>query len=425
MRRRTFIATAFSATRVLGANDRVRVGLIGCGGRGRYIARFMKESPGVDFIALCDVSAPLAESARQWAGPDAAAYGDFRKLLDNRDIDAIQIATPDHWHAAIAVAAIRAGKHVYIEKPLAYTVREGRAVVDAASQSKAVILPGSQQRSAPHYAEVEQMIREGDIGDVHWVRVWNFFNLLPNGIGRIADSPTPPGLDWDMYCGPAPLVPFNVRRFGPNFRYFRDYSGGVIADYGVHRFDTVHQIMHADSPRTVSASGGRFALDDMSEFPDTLQVTYEYPGWILTYDMSSINGHGMGGRTPGMRYYNSKGAEDRPHGEAFYGNKGTIVTDRLGYEVYFESDAKPPVRKNSADASALHARHFIACIRGLEKPCTNVLNLHRATNVAHLGNISYATGLKLHWDAEREQFLASAEADRLLARAPRKPWDLI
>ncbi|MCZ2075392.1 MAG: Gfo/Idh/MocA family oxidoreductase [Bryobacteraceae bacterium] len=434
MQRRNFMEggiAALSARRVLGANDRIRAGLIGCGGRGRYVAGLMARSPGVEFTAVCDVYAANAAAALRRAGAGARACSDFRKLLDDKDIDIVLIATPDHWHAIPAILACEAGKDVYVEKPLAHNVREGRAMVAAARRYNRIVQTGTQQRSAPHFAEVAGIIQSGELGDVRFVRVWNFSNMTPDGIGREADSDVPEGLDWDMYLGPAPQAPFNRKRFLGTFRWFWDYAGGTITDFGTHRFDTVHQIMGVDAPEKVSASGGRFTLRDAGEMPDVLQVTYDYPGFVLSYEASNISAHGLGGRTAGMRYYNARGAEDRPNGMAFYGTNGALFADRIGYEIYPDfnrSGNEPRIsarRRNTTDATELHARNFVEAVRGRRRPAADVETGHRSTLVGHLGNIAFKTGKKLKWDAGRESFVQDAEADRLLGRTARKPWDLI
>jgi predicted dehydrogenase len=284
MQRREFLGAAglAAAQHVIGANDRVTVGLIGCGGRGRYVAGLMREGPGVDFAATADVYLPNAERAKEWAGTAARSYQDFRRLLEQKDIDAVLVATPDHWHAAIAVLACQAGKDVYVEKPLAHNVREGRAIVNAARRYNRIVQAGTQHRSSPHFREVQEIVQSGALGKVNWVRVWNYANLFPQGIGREPDSEPPAGLDWDFYLGPAPLVPYNRKRF--TYRWFWDYSGGYITDFGTHRLDTVQQVMGVSAPQTIAASGGRFSLQDAGEIPDVLQVTYEYPGFVLSYE---------------------------------------------------------------------------------------------------------------------------------------------
>ncbi|MBZ5596465.1 MAG: Gfo/Idh/MocA family oxidoreductase [Acidobacteriia bacterium] len=429
MHRRQFLtsaATALAAGRAMGANDRVRVGLIGCGGRGRYVAGLMREAPGVEYVAAADVYLPNAERARQWAGPNARAFQDFRQLLDQKDVDAVHIATPDHWHAIPTVLACQAGKDVYVEKPLAHNVREGRAMVNAARRYNRIVQAGTQHRSSPHFREVEQIVQTGALGKVNWVRVWNYANMFPQGIGREPDSDPPAGLDWDFYLGPAPLVPFNRKRFLVTYRWFWDYSGGYITDFGTHRLDTVQQVMGVTAPHTVAASGGRFSLRDAGEIPDVLQVTYEYPGSVMSYETCLLNGHGVGGRTAKMKYYNAKGAEDRPNGMAFYGTNGALYADRISYEIYPEPKS-PLERKqmNTTDATRLHAANFIDCVRSRKTPNADVETGHRSTTVAHLGNIAFKTGKKLHWNAETEEFTGDGEASKLLARAARKPWDLI
>jgi predicted dehydrogenase len=432
MNRRGFLtATAASAAQVAGAGERVAVGLIGCGGRGRYVARLMAEAPGVEFAAVCDVYDPQAERARQWAGQRARAYRDFRELLERKDLDAVLVATPDHWHAIPAVLACQAGKHVYVEKPLAHNVREGRAILAAARRSNRIVQAGTQHRSAPHFREAARIVQSGELGEVRFVRVWNYTNLHPQGIGREPDSDPPPGLDWDFYLGPAPKSPFNRKRFLVTYRWFWDYAGGYITDFGTHRFDTVHQIMGVEAPASVAAAGGRFTLRDAGETPDILQATYQYPGFVLSYEACTLNAHGLGGHTPGMKYYNARGAEDRPHGMAFYGTNGALFADRIGFEIYPEpqrGSAEFRMERHqvqSADATSLHARNFIDAIRGLASPNAPVELGHRAATVAHLGNIAFKTGRRLLWDAAREDFPGDPEASRLLGRRARPPWNLI
>lgn len=431
--------TALSAARVAGANERVNLGMIGCGGRGRYVARFMKEG-GADIVAVADVYRRNAGAARDWAGGSCAMHADFRRLLESKDIDAVLVATPDHWHASTAVLACAAGKHVYVEKPLAHNIREGRAIVEAARRYQRIVQPGMQHRSSPHFAECAEIVRSGQLGKVHYVRVWNMVNMIPRGIGKAPDEPAPEGLDWDMYCGPAPLVPFNRKRFLSTYRWFWDYSGGYITDYGTHRFDTVHQVMGADRPKTAVAAGGRFALDDGGQMPDVLTVTYEYPGFVLVYEGINTSGFGAGGRSAGMRYYNARGPFDRPNGMAFYGTNGTLMADRIGYEIFPElassgwpaapAGASPQFRMerkqmNTTDATGPHARAFVDAVRGLRQPAADIEDGHRSTTVPHLGNISFKTGLKLKWDAAREDFDNQPEASKLIGRAARKPWNLI
>jgi predicted dehydrogenase len=454
MKRRDFISTiagaaaavsgqtAVSAGRVVAANERVNVGLIGCGSRGRLVSKLMREVPNVDFIAVCDVyDAPL-QQARDWAGPRAQAFRDFRKVLDLKDVDAVVIATPDHWHAIPAVLACQAGKDIYLEKPLGYTVREGRAIVEAVQRHGRILLHGTQQRSAPHYAEAARIVRSGALGPVHFVRIWNYVNMHPEGIGRAADSEPPPGADWDFFLGPAPSVPFNRNRFVGTYRWFWDYGGGLVTDFGIHRFDSMHQIMGVDAPVSAVASGRRFALTDGAETPDVVQVTYDYPGFVLSYEAMMLNAHGAGGRSPGRTYYGARGETDRPHGEAYYGTNGTLIVDRLGFEIFPElkTTSGPgavgrdaPVMEHrmrraemtAQDATAAHVGHFVDCVRSRQKPNADAETGQRSSTVSHLGNIALRTGRKIAWDAKSETIVNDGDAAKLLSRQPRKPWDLI
>lgn len=453
MKRRTFLrgvtavtsavtATAVSSRRVLGAGDRIRMGWIGCGGRGRFVAERMRRDPSVEFVAVCDVYDRHRERAQQWLGSSTAEYSDFRGMLDRDDIDAVLVATPDHWHAAITVLACRAGKDVYVEKPASHNIREGQAMVRAAREHDRVVQVGTQQRSARHFEQIHELIRTGRLGSVRMVRIWNYRNMFPNGIGKQPVERPLPGLDWDFFLGPAPEVPFTVNRFR-QFRYFLDYSGGVITDWGVHRFDSMHHIMDVDTPVAIAASGGRYELDDDGDVPDTIQVTYEYPGFVCTYEASLLNAHGCEGRTPGRAYYRANGVDDRPNGMAFYGTNGTVVADRLGFEVFPE--LKPgrflPQRGRvavtpdyfrmersegtSPDSTADHVDDFLQCVRSRRRPVADIQRGHRATTVALLGNIALTAGRKLRWDGEHEQFIDDADATKRLGREARSPWDLI
>lgn len=435
MQRRYFLATALASSQVSGANERVNLALVGCGGRGRYVAGFAKENPHARFVATADVYLPNAQSAAARLGAEQAAQ-DFRRLLDRKDIDAVIVATPDHWHATIAVLAAEAGKDAYVEKPLAYSISEGRKIVDAMERTKRLIFAGTQHRSAPHFAQAADLVQSGYIGAVKYARIWNYVNLYPNVISRVPDSEPPAGLDWEMYLGPAPHVAFNQRRFLGQFRQFRDYAGGTITDYGTHRFDSLHQIMGlrgvTAAPKRVSASGGRLALEGAGDNPDLVQATFEYDGFVLSYEGVNFNGHGGGFRTPQWRYYNARGERDMPNGMAIYGTKGTMIAERLGFEIYPEpggpGGTAPRIEGKAVaakDATREHAMHFVDAVRGAAQPIATAEAAHRATNIGHLGNIALRTGEKLHWDAAVECFTNSEAANALLSRAPREPWDLL
>jgi len=441
MKRRTFVKSAAAGTavalaapsvysQVQGANERVNVALIGCGNRGMAVARLMRNVPNVAFVAACDVYKRNAGTARTWAGQGCEMYADFRRALDRKDIHAVLVGTPDHWHAIPTILACQAGKDVYVEKPLSHNVREGRAMVRAARQNNRVVQLGVQHRSAEHYREAERIVQSGELGRVRFVRVWNYQNIFPNGVGQPADGNQPAGLDWDFYLGPAPQVPFNRNRFLSTFRWFWDYAGGFLTDWGTHRLDSVRQIMHAGPPISVTAVGGRSDVTDNAQTPAVLQVTYEFRDFILSYESNQLNGHGVGGRTAGRRYYRMQGADDRPHGEAFYGTNGTLFSDRLGFEIYPEPAAtgRQTMKRrevNGADRTDLHTRNFIECVRSRQRPVADVEIGHESTILPLLGNIAYRTGRKLLWDAEREEFIGDRKASALLGRNARAPWNLV
>ena len=449
MQRRTFLAGATAAAvapaiaRAQSPNDELRLGWIGCGTRGSFVAEKFRAIPGVKIVAACDVYDKNAAAAAAWVGEGCETCRDFRRVLDRDDVDAVLIATPDHWHAIPTILACQAGKDVYVEKPLGHNVREGQAMIAAARENDRIVQVGTQQHSAPHFERAREIVQRGRIGDVRFVRIWNYRNFSPDGIGRLSDGDPPPGLDWDMYLGPAPLVPFNPNRFINRYRYYWDYSGGVITDWGVHRFESMHQIMNAQAPRTVAAVGGRFTLDDGAETPDVMQATFEYDDFILSYEMNNANAHGCGGRTPGRKYYGAIARTDRPNGLAFYGSEASLFVDRLGFEIYPELKPDVTIHRlsdeevtpdffrttretaSSGDSTGDHVRNFVDCLRGRRQPLVDLQTGHYASNVAHLGNIALKTGSKLTWDAEKENFVGDSEAVELLARTPRSRYDWI
>ena len=453
MRRRQFlyqatlaasIPSALSYARTIGANEKVRVGIIGCGSRGMYVARKMRDSGSAQFVGVCDLWEHERDKARKWAGGDCKAYKDFRSMLERSDLDAVLVATPDHWHAIPAVLACQAGKDVYVEKPLAYSIPEGRRMVDAARKHDRVVQTGTQQRSAPHFETMRKIIAAGEIGNVRFVRVWNYKNSTPSQKKVAKQETVPKGFDWDFYLGPAPWVPYQHDRYD-NFRRYWDYAGGIATNYGTHRFDSVRHALGADSlaPKSVSASGQKFELEDASEDPDMVQMTFEFDEFIISYEGCRMNKFGGGFRTPGRPYYHMLGTHDRPNGMAFYGTEGTIFADRLGFELYPElkpgkradrlkpSEVSPDLFRSTAtdgrsDESTLaHVANFFDCVRSRATPVADVAIGHGSSMLPHLGNIACRTGEKFQWDAKNEQIVGGPESAKLLNREPRKPWDLI
>ena len=463
MQRRSFVKnTACAAAAsgpflgsVLGANDRIVVGQIGCGARGLYELSICQRNPQIRIAAVCDVYQPLVDKARSRLDGNVDGCQDFRRIIERKDIDAVFVSTPDHWHAVAVIMACRAGKDVFCEKPLSLTIADGRKMVEAARKYNRVVQTGSQQRSAAHFRKVVELIRSGYVGKVTLVECWNYTNEAPIGIGNPPDEDPPPGLDWDMYLGPAPRRPYNRNRFIWNYRYFWDYSGGMMTDWGAHHMDIVHWAMGVDAPEAASASGGKYVLEDNRETPDTFQATFEYPGFIARYTSRKVNG-----LAPGRRY-----------GILFHGTKGTLFVDRTGYQVVPENwpdnfapdkdrvtdlvsgpagdppkprserqqaarrrsqpKAKPlcePVRVSGIHmepaTQEVHLQKWLDAIRSRERPNADVEIGHRSVTACHLGVISYRTGRKVRWDREREVIPDDPEAQAMTSRRPRPPWSL-
>src|SRR5580693_2075706 len=280
--------TALSASRVWGANDRIRMGLIGSGGRGREDwGNFLKQ-PEVQPVAVCDVYDDNREQGIALTGGRAKPYKDFRRVLEEKDIDAVIVATPDHWHALMTVAACDAGKDVYCEKPLSLMVQEGRKMVDAAHRNKRVVQAGSQQRSGAHYIQAVELIQNGRIGEVHRIEAGMQRNIFPGLKPTALAGGLTSALDWNMWLGPASEVPFDPFRCIYNFRWFWDYSGGQMTNWGAHHLDIARWFLNEQAPLSVAAFGGRYAIRDGGETPDLQEVIYRFPKAIVTWTTREI-----------------------------------------------------------------------------------------------------------------------------------------
>jgi predicted dehydrogenase len=421
------ISLTGGAARVLGANDRVRVGLIGAGQQGTGDMKDFALQPDVEIVAICDVYQPNLEKALALAGSQAQSYKDFRQVLDRQDIDVVIVGTPDHWHALPMVEACKAGKDVYVEKPICCAVEEGKVMVDAARKHERVVQVGTQQRSAIHFQEAVKLVQQGYLGKVSFVRAWNYSNDYPKGIGNPPDSDPPAGLDWDAWLGPAPKRPFNANRFGvgdrwSTFRYFWDYAGGFMTDWGVHLMDIVQWAMQVDGPYAITAAGGKFFIEDNAETPDTLQVTYQYPHFVATYE---------------NRWDNANSMYNHGYGIEFHGTDATMFVDRGGFEVFPETRPGVPGAKhpdNRAPAMKMdacnndhydHIRNFLDCVKSRQRPISDIEIGHRSTSVCLLGNVAYRSQRRVMWDVAKQQVLVrNADAEQYLARHYRAPWVL-
>ena len=445
--RRTLVqagaATALTAAawgRAYGANERVGVGVIGFGLIGRIHARNFKAQPDARVVAIAETYRPRLEAAAALVGGNVAQYRDFRKLLDNKDVDAVVVATPDHWHALMTMMACAAGKDVYVEKPLSLFVREGRWMVEAARRHRRVVQVGTQQRSGPHYQRAREMIRGGRLGQIVSIQC-NYLRNLSPGFGNPPDQDPPVELDWDLWLGPAPYRTYNPNRAIYHFRWFWDYSGGQMTNIGQHSLDTVHWCTDVKGPTAVCSTGGRFFLKDNCEVPDTQDAIIEYPGFTIFCQFREC---AAGQKDLGMG------------GLVFSGTKGTMPLGRDGFEVFPDRKENPintvakilgghpvggpqpvpettppaywtePVKDASGDWKeqyVLHVRNFLECIKSRREPNSDLLSGHQIATTCHLANISLHTGRKIRWDAEKEVIVGDSEAAKMLLRPYRKPWD--
>jgi predicted dehydrogenase len=416
------LAASAAAARpaTVAANDRIRAGLIGCGGIGKVDCSTFLINPEVDVVAVADVDEKrLAEGVAHVEKlrdkrPDAVK--DFRRIIDRKDIDIVLVTTPDHWHTLPAIYACQAGKDVYCEKPLATSVAESRAIVEAVKRNRRVLQMGTQWRSGRHYAEAVETVQSGRLGKIRQVRAWAYLDWV-GGIGKPPDGAPPAGVDYDLWLGPAPERPFNPNRFHFNFRWFWDYAGGLMTDWGVHLINVGLWAMGPTPPLTVTSTGGKYAVDDNSETPDTQTSVYEFPTYTFIWEHQMLGGVGLGGR---------------PHGLSFSGTEGTLIVDADGWELISEPKKKslrPFVRKvdpndRHSDGRLTHVRNFLACVRSRQQPVESAEVGHFVTTVSALGNIALRTGTKIAWDAARERVTNEPRADALLTRNYRKPWSL-
>ena len=396
-------------------NDRIRVALIGSGGMGRGDLDTFFISPEVDCAVICDVDdAMIAKGIsgverKRGKTPDTAK--DFRRVLDRKDVDVVIVATPDHWHALPTVMACQAGKDVYVEKPLATSIAEGRAMLEAAKRHNRVVQMGTQWRSGEHWAKAVEFVQSGKLGKVGTARGWAYHDWL-GSIGNPPDGDPPPGVDYDIWLGPAPKRPFNPNRFHFNFRWFWDYAGGLMTDWGVHLINIMLWAMGPELPKSVMSSGGKYVLTDNSETPDTQTTVYEFPSYTLIWEHKVGIGVGLNGR---------------PWGISFSGTEGTLILDDRGWEIVPEpkkQSLEAQKYPGSADARPAHVRNFLDCVKSRQQPVENLAVGHHVSTVAHLGNIALRSGHNIAWDNQKERIPDDKRADRLVGVPYRKPWKL-
>jgi predicted dehydrogenase len=396
----------------LGANERVVFGLIGCGTMGRENMRhFMQLNQPV--AAVCDVDETHCERAAAEvvkAGQAAPKkFKDFRQLIEQKDINAVIIGTPDHWHALTFIAACEAGKDIYCEKPISHSLVEAKAMLGAARHFKPVVQIGTWQRSMKHFQDAIAFVRSGQMGKINLCRAWMCY-YLPD-IGRQTPEAPPAGLDWDFWLGPAPKRPYQPNRCHENWRWFYDTGGSLMSDWGVHMIDIVLLAMQESDPVSVVASGGKLATNDDRDTPDTLQVNYRFPRWILNWEHRFNNPRGLDG--------------GKEHGAEFIGDHGSLIVDRAGYRFYpYPPDREGPHPSEWADST--HWQNFLDCVRSRNKPASDIESMAKTTIVCHLGNVAFQSGRVLNWDVARQDVAHPSEVKHCVSyeREHRSPWKL-
>jgi len=409
------LASSFSATASF--TDKIGVALIGCKGMGMYNLNDHLKLPDVECLALCDVDDNIlrerAEELNKTTGKTPALYKDYRKLLEDKNIDVVIIGTPDHWHCLMAVDAMAAGKDVYVEKPLANSIAECEIMLNAARKYNRVVQVGQQQRSGQHWQDIVAFVQSGKLGTIRKVKTWAYFDY-GKANPKVEDSPVPAGVDYNMWLGPSPKRPFNKNRFHGSWRFFWEQGGGLTTDWGVHLLDIPLLAMGVSAPKSVSSHGGIYAYTNNAlETSDTQSVIYDFGHFLLEWDHVS-----------GL----TKGPYGRNYGVAFIGNNGTLVVNREGWEVIAETEGEKtkmdPISLQPADPKnhEKHVKNFIDCVKTRSRPICDIEFGRNSAVLAHMGNIAYRTGNKLIWNAEAKNFGNDSAANALIKPSYREPW---
>jgi predicted dehydrogenase len=383
---------------------------------------------GAQCVALCDVDDEQSARARASVAKEFdqtvdVVTRDFRRVLDRQDVDAVIVGTPDHWHALPTVMACEAGKDVYVEKPLSLSIGEGRVMVDVARRHNRVVQMGTQQRSAAHYADAIEYVKSGQLGKIRLVKTWAYQDWMGN-IPRVPDAAPPASVDYDLWLGPAPKRPFNRNRFHFNFRWYYDYSGGLMTDWGAHMIDIANWGMGVRAPSAAVSVGGKFGFpDDAEETPDTQQALWELDGFSMVWEHATAIG---------------QGPYARDHGVAFHGNNGVLVVDRGGWEVFPETvtdtskgwkktyrmAGEPRRGSGNRDYHQAHVQNFLECMDSRKPPRSDVEIGHHSMIACHLGNMAFRLKRRVNWDVAAERVVDDAEAQAMVMTPYREPWSL-
>jgi predicted dehydrogenase len=421
IRRRAFLAQTSTAAlgtatiawpaslQAAGANDRIILGMIGPGGHGAGLLKSFASQKDAEVAYVCDADANRLEAAMKSVeaatGKRPVAVKDMRRVFENKAVDAVVVATPDHWHAPATLLACEAGKHVYVEKPCAHNIREGRLMVEAARRHQRVVQVGTQSRSTPHVQHAMQLLREGAIGDILVAKAWN--SQLRSNIGKAPPSQPPPHLDFDLWLGPAPVVPYQSNLLPSIWRWRYAFGTGDIGNDGVHDIDIACWGLGVQThPTRVAALGGKYFFDDDQEFADTQYVSYEYET--------------AGGRKRQLvfeqRIWSPYVQEGHENGDAYYGTKGCMILGKgKGWQLFGNRSAPGEAMSGTVNLPA-HCRNFLDCIRTGARPNADVELHHYSASLCHLGNIATRVGRVLHFDPQAEKFLGDDDANKLVRR---------
>ena len=410
---------SFASIQKKSANEKIIVGLIGAKGMGFANLQDALKVTGVECAAICDVDDAVLNQrtadTEKIQGKAPVKYKDFRKLIENKDIDAIIIGTPDHWHCLPFIYGCQAGKDIYVEKPMANSIGECNLMVKAARKYKRVVQVGQQQRSGDHWKQAMEFIKQGKIGQLRKVNIWSNFNY---GVGqpKLPDEAVPAGVDFDMWLGPAPARSFNKNRFHGSWRMFWDYGGGLMTDWGVHLIDMALLAKDVDTtPLAVTTTGGNFSHNTYAhETFDTMNVSYQMKDFTINWEHTAGTQNGPYGRAYGL---------------AFVGNDATLVIDRDGWELFpewNETEKKFKVEKMEkqpgTDSHLSHVKNFFDCIKTRKDPVCSVDKGRLVALYAHAANIALRTNSRLVWDEKTNSFGDNKAANTLITPAYRKPW---
>jgi predicted dehydrogenase len=402
--------------RSVSQNDKIQVALIGANGMGFSDLTSFLKNPEIECVALCDIDRNVlnrrSDDLVKMNVARPKLYVDYRKMLENKDIDVVIIGTPDHWHCLNLVNSLEAGKHAYTEKPVGNSIAEINIMQKAVKKHNKIVQVGQWQRSQPHFVDAVNYLRTGKLGRIRTCKAWSYIDWK-SAVPKVADSPVPDGVDYNMWLGPAPKRPFNKNRFHFTFRWYWDYAGGLMTDWGVHLIDYILYGMDRAVPSSVMAIGGKYAFpDDAMETPDTMTAVYDFKDFTMIWEHTI----GIGGGNYG-----------RVHGMAYIGENGTLVLDRNGWEVIPEKQRieAVPVQKNVGVGLDLHVRNFLDCLKNNtpEKLNASIEVGRNVALVAQMGNIAFRTGEKVTWDNTKQQF-ATATANKFIVPQYNNGWTL-